>query len=175
VAAVKDSNGNVTTPGSAAQDECICTTSTCGAGMLDAGSAVATAQALLTATAPVAVISPTSPSVVIGSTVTLSGTGSTLSSTGAALGYQWSIADSSSAITLSATTGSSVVVTGVAAGSGQVQLTVTDANGMTATSTTTVTVTAPSSSGGGAANPAWLLALVAAGLLLGPRARRTRP
>ncbi|MET0518278.1 MAG: S8 family peptidase [Burkholderiaceae bacterium] len=32
-------------PGTAGQDECYCTTSTCGAGMLDAGAAVAAAQA----------------------------------------------------------------------------------------------------------------------------------
>jgi hypothetical protein len=62
-------------------------------------------------------------------------------------------------------------------------LTVTDpSNGAASSTIVIVTVTAAAStgtgtgsSGGGAANPAWLLALVAAGLLLGPRARRTRP
>jgi serine protease len=156
------------------QDECICTTSTCGAGMLNAGAAVATAQALLTATAPVAVVAPTTASVQAGSTTTLSGAGSTPGSTGAALTYKWSLA-SGNAVSLGNTTGASVTLTGVSAGTATVQLTVIDANGMTSTATAAVTVTGASSSGGGgggAANPAWLLALAIAGLLLGPRARR---
>ena len=160
------------------QDECICTTSTCGAGMLNAGAAVTTAHALLTATAPTAAISASAASMLVGSSVTLSGTGSAVGSTGAALSYQWAIASGSSAITLGGTTGSGITVTGTAAGSAVVRLTVVDANGMTASTTTTLTVTAPQSSsgggGGGAANPAWLLALAFAGLLLGQRARRTR-
>jgi serine protease len=72
-------------------------------------------------------------------------------------------------------------VTGVAAGTGTVRLTVTDpTSGLTNSTTVTVTVTAATSTGGGggggggAANPAWLAALALAGLLLGPRARRTR-
>jgi len=184
VAAMTDSNGNVTTPGSPAQDECICTTSTCGAGMLDAGAAVTAAAALSTGTAPTAVVAPTAASVVVGNTVTLSGSSSVLGSSGTALTYQWSIPDGDTFITLGASTGASLVVTGAAAGSGEVQLTVTDpSNGAASSTIVIVTVTAAtstgtgtgSSGGGGAANPAWLLALVAAGLLLGPRTRRTRP
>ncbi|MFL6696957.1 MAG: S8 family serine peptidase [Vitreoscilla sp.] len=168
----------VPTSTSAAQDECICTTSTCGAGMLNAGAAVATAQALLTAIPPTAAISPSSTSVQAGSTVTLSGTGSSVGSSGGTLSYRWSIPDGDHAISLGSATGSSVTVTGVTSGTGQVALTVADANGMTSTSTVSVTVTAAPSSGGtggggGAANPAWLLALAAAGLLLGRRERRT--
>ena len=177
----------VPTSTSAAQDECICTTSTCGAGMLDAGAAVTAAAALSTGTAPTAAISPTSASVVVGSTVTLSGASSVLGSSGTALTYQWSIPDSDAFITLGTSTGASVVVTGVSAGTGEVQLTVTDpSNGRTSSATVSVAVTAAtatgsgsgsssSGGGGGAANPLWLLALLAAGLLLGPRARRTRP
>ena len=156
------------------QDECICTTSTCGAGMLNAGAAVTTAQALLTATAPVTAISPTTASVQVGSTTTFSGATSALGSTGAALTYQWSIA-SGSAVSLGNTTGSSLTVTGVSAGTAVIKLVVIDANGMTSNTTATVTVTALPSSGsggGGAANPAWLVALAIAGLLLGPRGRR---
>ena len=172
----------VPTSSSAAQDECICTTSTCGAGMLDAGAAVTAAAALSSATAPTAAISPSTASVAAGSTVTLSGTGSTAGSSGAALTYQWAIADSDTHISLSATTGSSIVVTGVSAGTGQVKQTVTDSsNGLVGSQTLAVTVTAAASSGGGgggggggAANPAWLAALAVAGLLLRPRGR-TRP
>jgi hypothetical protein len=39
---------------------------------------------------------------------------------------------------------------------------------------TAATSTGGGGGGGGAANPAWLAALALAGLLLGPRARRTR-
>jgi serine protease len=174
-------------PTSTVQDECICTTSTCGAGMLDAGAAVAAAQALSTGSYPTAVVSPTSASVVAGSTVTLDGSGSLVGSSGTALTYQWSIPDGDSFITLDAATGSSaVVVTGVSAGKGQVRLTVTDpATGLTNSTTVAVVVTAAASAsggggssggggGGGAANPAWLAALVLAGLLLRPGARRKR-
>ena len=165
------------TSSSAAQDECICVKGVCGAGMLDAGAAVTAAAALPSATAPTAAISPTSATVAAGSTVTLSGTGSTIGSSGAALAYQWSIADADTHISLGATTGSSLVVTGVSAGTGQVKLTVSDSsNGLSSSQTLSVTVTpAPSSGGGGgAANPAWLAALALAGLLLRPRGR-SRP
>jgi hypothetical protein len=101
-----------------------------------------------------------------------------LGSSGTALTYQWSIADADTFVSLgSTTTAASVTVTGVAAGTGQVKLTVTDpTSGLTSSTTVPVTVTAAQSGGGGggAANPAWLAALVVAGLLLGPRGRRPR-
>ena len=179
VAAKLDSSGNVITPASPAQDECICTTSTCGAGMLDAGAAVTAAAALsngaaITYTGPTALASPTPASVAVGGTVTLSGTGSTAGSSGAAPTYQWAIADGDTFVTLGSATGSSVVVSGAAIGSGQVKLTVTDpTSGLSNSTTVGVTVTAapPSSGGGGAANPAWLAALAVAGLLLRRRGR----
>ena len=169
----------VPTSSSAAQDECICTTSTCGAGMLDAGAAVTAAAALPSQTAPTAAITATATTVAAGSTLTLSGTGSTVGSSGAALTYQWAIADGDTHISLGGTTGSSLVVTGVSAGTGQVQLTVTDSsNGLTNSQTMAITVTAAPSSGGGggggAANPAWLAALAVAGLLLRPHGRARR-
>ncbi len=175
----------VPTSSSSGQDECVCTTSTCGAGMLDAGAAVTLASTTSpTYTAPAAVVSPTSASVATGGTVTLSGAGSTLGSSGGALTYQWTIADSDTFVTLGSTTAASVVVTGVSAGTAQVKLTVFDAtSGQSSATTVNVTVTAATSTGGGsgsssgggggggAANPLWLLALVFAGLLLRPRSR----
>ena len=185
VAEVDDANGNVITPASAPQDECICTTSTCGAGMLDAGRAVAAAAATAMSTPPVATISPTPATVAVGGTLTLSSSGPTVGAKGSALTYSWSIPDSDTFISLGSTTGASVVVTGLLAGTGQVQLVVTDPdNGMTGSATVNVVVTAAGSSGssgssgghsgGGAANPAWLAALALAGLLLRPRARGRR-
>ena len=172
-------------PSSATQDECICTTTTCGAGMLDAGAAVTLASTTTaTYTAPTAVVTPTSASVVAGGSVTLSGSASTVGSSGTALTYQWIIPDGDTFVSLGSSTSSSVAVTGVSAGVGEVRLTVTDpTSGLSSSATVNVTVTAASSGsgstsssggGGGAANPAWLAALALAGLLLRPRDRRPR-
>jgi hypothetical protein len=94
------------------------------------------------------------------------------------------VLDSSTSVTLDSTTGSSVVATGVAAGTARVLLTVSDSRGVSATAVSQVTVQSSTSSGdggsssgssgggGGAANPAWLVALALAGLLLRPRVTR---
>jgi serine protease len=173
-------------PTTTAQDECYCTTSTCGAGMLDAGRAVAAAAALATANA---VIGDSASTVAVGSSITLNATSSTASAGATLASESWSIVSGASAATLSSTSGSSVTLTGVAAGTVVVQLTVTDSANQTATTTATFTVTSASSGGssggsgggssgggggGGAANPAWLLALALAGLLLGPRRHAAR-
>jgi serine protease len=171
---------------SAAQDECICTTGTCGAGMLDAGKAVAQVwtEAGGAVVAPVAAITASATTVQAPNTITLSGTASTTSSTGAAItSYAWSV-DNTAVATLSASSGASITLTGVAAGTATVTLAITDADGRTASTTQVITVTAASSSGGsgtgsgsssggggGAANPAWLAALALAGLLLRSRKR----
>jgi len=172
-----------TAPTSTVQDECYCTTSTCGAGMLDAGAAVTQAALLVTPTASIS----GGTSVATGGTLALTGSASTGSGSVAISGYAWSITGGNSYATLNTTSGNSVVLTGVAAGTVNVQLQVTDAVGVTATATSAITVAATSSGGasgggtnssssggGGAANPFWLLALLAAGLLLGPRTLRTR-
>ena len=140
-----------TAPSSATQDECICTTTTCGAGMLDAGAAVTLASTTTpTYTAPTAVVTPTSASVVAGATVTLSGSASTVGSSGTALTYQWLIPDGDTVVSLGSSTSSSVVVTGVSAGTGEVRLTVSDpTSGLSSSTTVNVTVTAAASSGGG--------------------------
>jgi len=168
-------------PTSTVQDECYCTTSTCGAGMLNAGAAVTVAAATVAAVAPVATITGGT-SVEAGGTLTLSGATSTASGSSIA-SYAWAITSGSSYATLSATSGSSVTLTGVAAGSVTVQLTVLNAAGASASTTSTITVTAASASsgssttssgssgGGGATSPAWLLLLVLAGTLLAPRKR----
>ncbi len=169
-------------PTGTVQDECICTTSTCGAGMLDAGAAVTAASALSTGpsasyTWPTAVVASATASVVAGSTVTIDGSGSLPGSSGAAVTYKWSIPDGDSFITLGASTGASLVVTGVSAGTGQVQLSVTDpTSGLTNNTTVAVAVSAAPAGGGGggggAASPAWLAALALAGVLLGARRKR---
>ncbi len=169
-----------TTPTSTAQNsECYCTTSTCGAGMLDAGAAVA-AVAVVTANIAVA-----SSAVVVGDVVALNGTQSRASGTASIADYLWEVTSGSAAIT-SATNASSATLVASAAGTVVVSLTVTDSAGRQASTNTTLTVSAspgtpvtpaPTSGGGGgggALNLEWLLTLVASTLALHLAARRQR-
>ena len=164
------------------QDECICTTGTCGAGMLDAGVAVARAYAEAghSSASPVADITGTASTLQVGSTLRLDGTGSALGSGAAAISsYAWSLPDNDALVSLGSTSGSTTTLTGLAVGTTHVMLKIVDANGLSSQYTVAITVTAkpvaPSSGGGGgAANPAWLAALALAGLLLRPRARGKR-
>lgn len=164
-------------PNATAQSgECYCTTATCGAGLLDAGAAVAAvAQA-------VARIDAGSGSVAAGSTITLSGSGSSAPAGHAITGYQWTLtAGSNIASFTSATNAATATVATTAAGSFTVSLTVTDDAAHQATSTASVTVTAASTpttpttpsasapsgdSGGGALGWPWLAGLLAAVLAL---------
>ena len=167
------------------QDECICTTGTCGAGMLDAGVAVARAYAEAgnASANPVADITAAASTLVVGSTLALDGAGSASGSGGAAISsYAWSLPDNDALVSLGSTSGSGTTLTGLAAGVTHVMLKITDANGLTSQYTVAITVTSKpvvtgssgGGGGGGAANPGWLAALLLAGLLLRPRARRQR-
>jgi serine protease len=169
-----------TTPTSTAQDsECYCTTSTCGAGMLDAGAAVA-AVAVVTANIAVA-----SSAVVAGDAVALNGAQSRASGSASITTYLWAITSGAATFT-SATNASSATLTASAAGNVVVSLTVTDSAGRQASTSTTLTVSAapgtpvtpaPSSGGGGgggALNLEWLLTLVASTLALHLASRRQR-
>jgi serine protease len=170
-------------PTSVAQDECYCTTSTCGAGMLDAAAAVAAAATVVT---PPVVVSPPQATVTVststptvGTSVTLSGTRSS-AGTGRILGsYQWQITSGATLAAFSgSTTGSTATLVTSAAGAVTVSLTVTDSGGATATTSTTINVQAApatptssgsntaGSSGGGAMSALWLalLALATAAL-----------
>jgi len=160
------------------QDECICTTTTCGAGMLDAGAAVTAAHALVAATPPTALTGSASASVAVGSSVQVSGAPSTVGSTGGTLTYEWMVLNGATNVSLTNASSSTVTVTGVSAGTATLQLRVIDDNGMSSVATVPVTVTqsvvvtgSGGGGGGGAANPAWLIALAIAGLLLRSRGR----
>ncbi len=130
-------------PSAAVQDECNCTTSTCGAGLLDAAAAVTAAAAGSATTASVA---PSATTVTAGTSVTFNGTGSTASNGHTISTYQWTFTSNSVGATFSgAVTGSSAtVVTPVAAASGSytVKLVVTDSVGVSANTTVTVNVNA---------------------------------
>ncbi len=77
-------------PNGVVQDQCYCTTTTCGAGMLDAGAAVRAAlgtSLLITA-------SPTAP--VAGQAIALSSSSSTLAPGRSIASWQWSLVDAGS-------------------------------------------------------------------------------
>lgn len=162
-------------PGGPAQTSaCDCTTSTCGAGMLNAEAAVAAAtnEVVTHITA-----STTTPSV--GSTVSLDGSASVAASGRTVVGYAWAItAGADKAAFIGGTSSASAQLQVTAAGTITVQLTVTDDQG--AQSSETLDLVAPaapdvpdvSDSGGGAMGLAWGL-LLALGVALLPR--RGRP
>ena len=167
-------------PTSVAQSaECYCTKTTCGAGLLDAGAAVAAVAQV------VARIDAGSSSTTVGSSVTFNGSGSSAAVGHAITGYQWALtAGSGIASFTSATNAATATVATTAAGSFTVSLTVTDDAAHLATSTASVTVTAASTptdpttpttpttttssgdSGGGALGWPWLAGLLAAVLAL---------
>ncbi|XHS79780.1 S8 family serine peptidase [Burkholderiaceae bacterium UC74_6] len=168
-------------PTSATQDECYCTTSTCGAGMLDARAAVAAVVAINGGTTSIAV-SPAAPAA--GQTVTLTGS-ATLATGRSVASWAWSLVDGGGAVTAftGATNASTATLAPTAAGTVQVKLTVTDDLGdiYTATQSFTVTGTAATGNsgttssgssgggGGGVFSPLWLLGLMLAAALLGRR------
>jgi serine protease len=164
-------------PSATAQSsECYCTTSTCGAGLLDASAAVNAVAQL------VARISAGSTSTTAGSSVTFDGSGSTSSAGHTVTGYQWALTSGSSIASFSsATNAATATVATSGTGSFTVSLTVTDDAARQATSAVSVSVAASGSSsgsdptatssgssdsGGGALGWAWLAGLLAAVLVL---------
>ncbi|MEY4414950.1 MAG: hypothetical protein RIQ53_2243 [Pseudomonadota bacterium] len=126
--------GTCQAPGSTAQSECYCTTSTCGAGMLDTGAAVAAAVG---ATPTVrAVIAASSPNPTAGSTLTLSGA----SSSRGVSGWSWQLlaGGTGSASFTSATSAAQTTLQITQPGSFIVALTTTDGHGGTDTAQATL-------------------------------------
>ncbi|HEY9107770.1 MAG TPA: S8 family peptidase [Roseateles sp.] len=166
-------------PSSTVQDECYCTTTTCGAGMVDAFAAVKAAQALNGATLTI-MQSPAS-GLVAGQTLTLSVAATGLASGRMVASTAWSIVDGGGIVTAFATGANTATATIAPTGAGSftVQVDVTDNLGLVYSQTATVTVAAapvvtpPSTGGGGgggAASALWL-----AGLLLATFSLRKRP
>ncbi len=121
-------------PSSAEQLECHCTTSTCGAGLLDAGAAVARVAGLTTP--PLAITSVSSLTPTVGATVNLEG----LSSSRSAVAYQWQLtAGASIARFLTSTSTGSTSLTTTGPGIVTVSLLVTDSAGASASATQTIT------------------------------------
>ncbi len=170
-------------PVSATQQQyCYCTTTTCGAGMLDAHAAVLAVNGVqaaisLTTTTPTAGqdVALTSSSVI--------GAGQSVTT------YLWTLvsAGTTGATLTSATNAASVILHPTAAGAFTLQLTTTDNGGNVSIATTVVTVAAAavvtpsasapaatSSSGGGALGVEWLLLLSTSVLALAATASRAR-
>jgi serine protease len=166
---------------STSQDECYCTTSTCGAGMLDAHAA------LLAVTGVQAAITLTTTTPIAGQSVALMSSSVVGAGQGIA-SYAWTIlnAGTSGAAIVGANSGSTVTVTASAAGTFLIQLTTTDNAGFASTTTLSVVVApatvvtppastppaAASSGGGGALGVGWLLLLLSAVLALKATAPR---
>jgi serine protease len=166
-----------TAPTSAAQNsECYCTTTTCGAGLLDAGAAVA---AVATVGANIGVAST---AVFVGAPVALTGSGSGVNPISS---YAWTIISGASiAGFTSATNASTATLLPSAVGTVVVSLTVTDSAGLQGSSSVTLSVSTPpavppepppSSGGGGAMELGWLLGWLASVIgvrVVTPRRRR---
>ena len=143
------------------QQQCYCTTTTCGAGMLDAGAAVR-AAVLVQARIDVAP-NPAQAS----SPVTLSAQGSLVASGRSIASYRWTLLDGGGIVGgfSSPADAPSVSLTPGAAGAFVVQLSVTDSTGAVASVQTRVQVdaapvtVASGGGGGGALGAGWLVLL----------------
>ena len=179
-------------PTSTEQDECACTTTTCGAGFLDASAAVA---AVATAGQVIPVISFDTSTATVGGSFTLDSSRSVLPSGRSVLAYDWSIVSGGTNATVtSAANAATATLSGSAQGTVVVRLSLTDdlnsvttrdvsiavggasSSGGGGTTPTTPTTTLPQgqSSGGGALGLHWLLGLTLAIVVLAERNRRLR-
>ncbi len=160
------------------QDQCYCPNdgSLCGAGMLDAGRALAAVSGAL-ARLDVTTAAPTA-----GASVALSGMGSSATPGASISQYAWSITSGGgiAAAFSTATNASTAALTPSAAGSFTVQLVVTDSTGSSNSSAQTITVAAAPAplaastggGGGGAASSAWVAGVALAAALLRISRRR---
>ena len=177
---------------SADQDECYCTTGTCGAGMLDAGAAVRAAAGTL----PIARIGETSTRIDLGSATLLDGSGSSVAAGRTLAGYGWALGDSTLARFNGTTGGSTASVSALGSGLVAVTLTVGDSADASASSSavlrtgpapsatcgtdssdgagTPAATTPASEDSGGALGAGWLAGLALVTALLAAVRRRAR-
>lgn len=177
---------------SADQDECYCTTGTCGAGMLDAGAAVRAAAGTL----PIARIGETSTRIDLGSATLLDGSGSSVAAGRTLAGYGWALGDGTLARFNGTTGGSTASVSALGSGLVAVTLTIGDSAGASASSSavlrtgpapsatcgtdssdgagTPAATTPASEDSGGALGEGWLAGLALITALLAAVRRRAR-
>lgn len=157
-------------PNGSAQLQCYCTTSTCGAGLLDAGAAVRA----VTGVRVVIEVTPAAP--VAGQPVGLSAANSIVAAGRSIAGWQWSLVDAGAtgAVFAGSTNAVSANLQASAAGTAVVRLVITDDRGVAVASQQSIVVAAapaPSPAaagggGGGAMAGGWLLALLLAAFAL---------
>ena len=177
---------------SADQDECYCTTGTCGAVMLDAGAAVRAAAGTL----PIARIGETSTRIDLGSATLLDGSGSSVAAGRTLAGYGWALGDGTLARFNGTTGGSTASVSALGSGLVAVTLTIGDSAGASASSSavlrtgpapsatcgtdssdgagTPAATTPASEDSGGALGAGWLAGLALVTALLAAVRRRAR-
>jgi serine protease len=130
-------------PNSTPQDtECICTTSTCGAGLLDASAAVAAAVAARATPAPTVPFQSTADEVMPGGTIALDASGTQAPSGRTIANYAWAISGTGASLsgTLNGPSASSINLSATAPGVVTVTLTVTDSIGSTSTASKIFTI-----------------------------------
>jgi serine protease len=168
-------------PNGVDQLECYCTTSTCGAGMLDAGAAVTAANLGVQARITLSDDTPQATQV-----MSLSGASSFALSPRTLATYQWSLVNGGGIVTaFTSNSGANASLTPSAAGQIVVGLTVTDSTGVQSTVTRTIDVeaapapqppliTGDSGGGGGALGLVWLAGLAMGVMVLQMQRNRRR-
>jgi serine protease len=130
-------------PSSTVQDACYCTTTTCGAGMLNAAGAVGLAAGVTGAVATIS--TPAAPDV--GQAVTLDSAGSQPSAGATITNYDWTITQGASLVTVSGSasgpTATTLTLQTLGAGTVTVKLVVTDSAGLVGVSFRTFATSAP--------------------------------
>ncbi len=147
-ATTADANGNYTD--TSQNVECVCTTATCGAGMLNASAAVTAASGIFVE------ITTSSSTGTPGQRITLTGSGSTAASGYTIVSYQWSTIPSTSNQIENANQAVATLVV-PSFRTFQVKLTITDSGGHTASSTATIQSAFAAGTGAGSFDPALLL------------------
>jgi serine protease len=150
-----DANGNFTEPTTPA--ECVCTTATCGAGMLNAASAVLAAAGMFVQ------ITPSSTTGTPGQRISLNGSASTAATGYTIASYQWATIPATSDQLVNANQAIATLVV-PSFRSIQVVLTITDNVGRTASATATIRSALGEASGAGGFEGRWLWPLAALAL-----------
>ncbi len=129
-------------PDGLAQGECLCTTSTCGAGMLDTAAAVSAALGAAGGAVPTPAIAAFSERIAAGATLTLDGSASKAPPGRSITSHRWAITSGASVALIDGSAGdSSVRLRSFAPGGLSLRLTVTDSAGAQASSSATLLVT----------------------------------
>jgi serine protease len=173
-------------PGNVDQLECYCTTTTCGAGMLDADGAVRTVLGASGILEPVVVNQTASPQA--GAAVTLTSGSSVVPGGRSIVARRWNLVQGGGSVSAfsGATDGETVSMTPSAAGTVTVQLALTDDRGFSTATDFTFSVAAAAGQppagggggssggggGGGAMSWAWLLGLAVVAAALSATGRR---